>query len=90
MNPFTAHPNSVGETYAQHLRFALPLRREDDGWAASLRSSTAILPFLLRDHRQLAHCDELIAMLAASRGRTVRVVDAATMQPLDYHTRAAP
>ena len=23
MNPFTAHPNSVGETYWQHLLFAM-------------------------------------------------------------------
>ena len=29
--------------------------------------------------------DELVTMRAASRGRTVRVVDVETMQPLDYH-----
>jgi hypothetical protein len=28
--------------------------------------------------------DALVAMRAASRGRTVKVVDAATMLPLDY------
>ena len=29
--------------------------------------------------------DALVQMRAASRGRTVRVVDAETMLPLDYH-----
>jgi hypothetical protein len=45
-NPFTAHPASVGETYGQHLRFALRfgVRMTLGGLAAALH---ALFPFLL-------------------------------------------
>jgi hypothetical protein len=44
-NPFTAHPASVGETYSQHLRFALSfgVRMTLGGIAAAVH---ALLPFL--------------------------------------------
>jgi hypothetical protein len=44
-NPFTAHPASVGETYAQHFRFALGfgVRMTFGGLAAVVH---AVLPFL--------------------------------------------
>jgi len=44
-NPFTAHPASVGETYAQHFRFALGfgVRMTLGGLAAVVH---AILPCL--------------------------------------------
>ena len=44
-NPFTAHPASVGETYGQHLRFALRFgtRMTLGGLAAAIH---ALLPFL--------------------------------------------
>jgi hypothetical protein len=45
----------------------------------------AILPFCFVTTASRIS-DDLVAMRAASRGRTVRVVDAAAMQPLDYHT----
>jgi len=45
VNPFTAHPASVGETYGQHLRFALTFgaRMTLGGLAAAVH---ALLPFL--------------------------------------------
>jgi len=45
MNPFTAHPASVGETYLQHGRFALAfgIRMFLGGLAAMVH---AALPFL--------------------------------------------
>lgn len=44
-NPFTAHPASVGETYGQHLRFALAFaaRMTLGGLAAAIH---ALFPFL--------------------------------------------
>ena len=44
-NPFTAHPASVGETYGQHLRFALRFgtRMTLGGLAAAIH---ALFPFL--------------------------------------------
>jgi Family of unknown function (DUF6356) len=44
-NPFTAHPTSVGETYAQHCRFAFRFgaRMTMGGLAAMVH---AVLPFL--------------------------------------------
>jgi len=44
-NPFTAHPASVGETYGQHLRFALAFgaRMTLGGLAAAVH---ALFPFL--------------------------------------------
>lgn len=45
MNPFTAHPRSVGETYTQHGRFAFAfgVRMLFGGLAAMIH---AALPFL--------------------------------------------
>jgi hypothetical protein len=45
MNPFTAHPTSVGETYGEHCRFALGFgaRMLAGGFAAMIH---AVLPFL--------------------------------------------
>jgi hypothetical protein len=44
-NPFTIHPASVGETYGQHLRFALAFgaRMTLGGIAAAIH---AVFPFL--------------------------------------------
>ena len=44
MNPFTAHPTSVGETYSQHLRFAFRFgaKMTAGGLAALVHS---LLPF---------------------------------------------
>ena len=83
MNPFTAHPSSVGETYTQHLRFAFRFgaKMTAGGLAALVHS---LLPFCFVTTASRIN-DELIKMRAASRGRTVRVVDIETMQPLDYH-----
>ena len=83
MNPFTAHPASVGETYLQHLRFAFRFgaKMTAGGLAAIVHS---VFPFCFVTTASRAN-DELVAMRAASRGRTVRVVDVETMQPLDYH-----
>jgi len=83
MNPFTAHPASVGETYTQHLHFAFRFgAKMAAGGLAGLVHS--ILPFCFVTTASRIN-DELVAMRAASRGRTVRVVDVETMQPLDYH-----
>ena len=81
-NPFTAHPASVGETYVQHLRFALRFgtRMTLGGVAAVVH---AFFPFVFQTTASRIN-DALVAMRAASRGRTVCVVDAATMLPLDY------
>jgi hypothetical protein len=45
VNPFTAHPASVGQTYGQHLRFALAVgvRMSLGGLAAAVH---AVFPFL--------------------------------------------
>lgn len=45
MNPFTAHPASVGETYGEHCRFAFRFgaRMTLGGVAAMIH---ALLPFL--------------------------------------------
>jgi len=81
-NPFTAHPASVGETYLQHFRFAFRFgsRMLVGGVAAVIH---AFLPFCFTTTASRIS-DALVAMRAASRGRTVKVVDAATMLPLDY------
>ncbi|HEY7902538.1 MAG TPA: DUF6356 family protein [Casimicrobiaceae bacterium] len=81
-NPFTAHPASVGETYGEHLRFALRfgLRMTGGGLAAIVH---AFLPFLFVTTAGRIS-DDLVRMRAASRGRNIRIVDAATMQPIDY------
>ncbi|MEO8676041.1 MAG: DUF6356 family protein [Casimicrobiaceae bacterium] len=81
-NPFTAHPASVGETYVQHLRFALRFGASMTlgGIAAIVH---AIFPFLFQTTASRIN-DALVVMRAASRGRTARVVDSVTMLPLDY------
>ena len=81
-NPFTAHPASVGETYLEHLRFATRFgaRMTAGGLAALVH---AIFPFLFVTTAGRIS-DELVRMRAAARGRTIRIVDAATMQPIDY------
>lgn len=45
LNPFTVHPASVGETYGQHLRFALQVgaRMMLGGLAATIHG---LFPFL--------------------------------------------
>ncbi len=82
-NPFTAHPASVNETYTQHFAFALRFGRRmlQGGSAAAIH---AVFPFVFVTTASRIN-DELITMRAASRGRTVRVVDVETMLPLDYH-----
>jgi hypothetical protein len=82
-NPFTAHPTSVGETYGQHFGFALRFgaKMTAGGLAAIVHS---LLPFCFVTTASRIS-DDLVRMRAASRGRSVRVVDAETMQPLDYH-----
>jgi Family of unknown function (DUF6356) len=81
-NPFTAHPASVGETYWQHLRFALRFgaRMTAGGLAALMH---AFLPFVFTTTAGRMN-DELVHMRAAARGRSVRVVDAVTLEPLDW------
>ena len=82
-NPFTAHPAAVGETYLEHFRFAFRYgtRMLAGGAAATIHS---VFPFLFVTTASRIN-DELVQMRAASRGRSVRVVDTETMQPLDYH-----
>ena len=81
-NPFTRHPHSVGETYWQHLRFAARFggKMTVGGLAALVHS---MLPFCFVTTASRTS-DELVQMRAAARGRTVRVVDAETLQPLDW------
>jgi len=81
-NPFTTHPAAVGETYGQHFRFAFRFgaRMVAGGLAAVIH---AFLPFCFTTTASRIN-DSLVAMRAASRGRTARVVDAATLLPLDY------
>ena len=82
-NPFTAHPASVGETYWEHLCFAsrFGARMTAGGLAALVHS---VLPFCFQTTASRLN-DQLVEMRAASRGRTVRLYDVETMQPLDYH-----
>jgi hypothetical protein len=82
-NPFTAHPASVGESYLQHMHFAFRFgsRMLAGGIAAVIHS---IFPFLFVTTASRIN-DQLVEMRAASRGRTMRLVDAETLQPLDYH-----
>jgi hypothetical protein len=81
-NPFLTHPASVGETYWQHLRFAARFgaRMTWGGLAALLHS---VFPFVCVTTASRIN-DDLVRMRAAARGRTVRVVDVETMQPLDW------
>ena len=82
-NPFTAHPASVGETYLQHMRFAFRFgaRMLAGGIAAIVHS---VFPFLCVTTASRIN-DQLVELRAASRGRSVRLVDVETLQPLDYH-----
>ncbi|MEO8849715.1 MAG: DUF6356 family protein [Casimicrobiaceae bacterium] len=66
-NPFTAHPATVGETYAQHFHFALRF-----GTLMTLGGLAALV------HALLPFCfvttagrisDELVAMRAVARSR---------------------
>ena len=71
-NPFTAHPHSVGETYAEHLRFAFAYgQRMTLGGVAALLH--AVFPFLF-EKTASAITDELKATLERAR--------AARKQPL--------
>ena len=83
MNPFTARPASIGDGHLRRLRLAC---RFGASMTAGGRAAPvhAILPLCLVTMASRVG-GELVAMRAASRGRTLRVVDAATMQPLDYH-----
>jgi hypothetical protein len=65
-NPFTAHPASVGETYGQHLRFALRFgtRMTLGGLAAATH---ALLPFLF-----ITTASRVLEELNAMRDRNVR------------------
>ena len=82
-NPFTAHPASVGETYFEHMRFARKFgSRMLLGGAAAVVHS--LFPFLFVTTASRIN-DQLVEIRAASRGRTVRLVDVETMLPLDYH-----
>ena len=65
-NPFTAHPHSLGETYPEHLRFALAygLRMTLGGFAGLLH---AVFPFLF-EKTASAITDELKATLERARG----------------------
>jgi hypothetical protein len=67
MNPFTDHPNSVGESYWQHMAFALRFggRMVLGGAAAMLH---AFLPFACLTTASRIN-DELVAMRAASGRR---------------------
>ena len=82
-NPFTAHPASVGETYFEHMRFARKFggRMLLGGAAAVVHS---LFPFLFVTTASRIN-DQFVEIRAASRGRTVRLVDVETMLPLDYH-----
>ena len=51
------------------------------GAAATIHS---VFPFLFVTTASRIN-DQLVEMRAASRGRSVRLVDTETMQPLDYH-----
>jgi hypothetical protein len=82
-NPFTAHPTSVGETYGQHCRFAARFGAKM-AWGGVAALIHSVLPFCFVTTASRLN-DELVRMRAAARGRTVRVVDAETMQPLDWN-----
>ena len=67
MNPFTDHPSSVGESYWQHMAFALRFGgRMAVGAAAAMLH--ALLPFACVTTASRIN-DELVAMRAASGRR---------------------
>jgi len=66
-NPFTAHPNDVGETYAQHAVFAMRYGAKMAlGGLAAL--AHGLCPFLFRTTASRI-TDELAATLEAARNR---------------------
>jgi len=71
-NPFTAHPNDVGESYPEHAAFAVRygLKMAAGGLAAVAHG---LFPFLFRTTASRI-TDELKATLdeARSRGRTAK------------------
>jgi hypothetical protein len=71
-NPFTEHPNAVGETYAQHALFAMRYgaKMTLGGLAAFAHG---LFPFLFRTTGSRI-TDDLAALLAEARerGRTVK------------------
>jgi hypothetical protein len=70
-NPFTAHPASVGETYAEHFAFALAfgMRMALGGLAAIVH---AVFPFAF-----ITTASRTLDELNARRDRTRRPVQAA-------------
>jgi hypothetical protein len=71
-NPFTAHPNDVGETYAEHALFALRYGAKMTlGGIAAL--AHGLCPFVFRTTASRI-TDELAATLqeARNRGRTAK------------------
>ncbi len=66
-NPFTAHPNDVGETYLQHAGFALRYGAKMTlGGIAAL--AHGLFPFLFRTTASRI-TDELAETLRRARGR---------------------
>ena len=78
-NPFTAHPNSVNETYSEHFVFALRFgfKMTLGGIAAMLH---ATFPFLFVTTAGRV-CDELQRMRQNSPGRKKRSEPTADEQP---------
>jgi len=71
-NPFTEHPNDVGETYAQHAAFAMRYGAKMTlGGLAAL--AHGLCPFLFRTTASRI-TDELASTLeqARNRGRTAK------------------
>ena len=67
---------------AHALRVSL---RHANGWPEALAAIVhSIFPFLFVTTASRIN-DQLVELRAASRGRTVRLVDVETLQPLDYH-----
>lgn len=77
MNAFTDHPNSVGETYWEHMAFALRFggRMMLGGAAAFVH---ALFPFLCVTTASRIN-DELVAIRAASGRRNALETDLETM-----------
>lgn len=77
MNAFTDHPNSVGETYWEHMAFALRFggRMMLGGAAAFVH---ALCPFLCVTTASRIN-DELVAIRAASGRRNALETDLETM-----------
>ncbi len=77
-NPFTAHPHAVGESYFEHLGFALRF-----GMKMALGGLTALVhavfPFLFTSTAGRIN-DELQAMRLQSPGRLKRERQARTQQ----------